>query len=209
MAHTAIENQTKISDNSILHYYVGPAPHTKQGILLYNPKSKQVVIRRSYQQLNKNDPILPTLELQVDNILSTNNPNPQSDLPDQPTYDPINFTFHPVISTDAALPVQQDLTNLPHAPSTSMNQIHNSKKFTNPSSGFQNLPPMAVLQNHTQSHSSSNNPVKMLNHQNKLPTPDSVFSPAVRPTDTPELPAFSTAFSKLWSRSFPSFGSPV
>jgi hypothetical protein len=37
MAHNAIENQTKLSPNSTLHYYVGPAPYTKQGILLYNP----------------------------------------------------------------------------------------------------------------------------------------------------------------------------
>ena len=50
MAHNqvmAIETQSKLSDNGSLHYYIGPAPHTKQGILLYNPHTKLVVIRRS------------------------------------------------------------------------------------------------------------------------------------------------------------------
>jgi hypothetical protein len=73
MAHNAIENQSKLSPNSTLHYYVGPAPHTKQGILLYNPTTKLVVIRRSFQQLNKKDPAIPILPLHSnDEIIDTN-----------------------------------------------------------------------------------------------------------------------------------------
>ena len=51
-AHISESNQTKLSDNSSKHYFVGLAPHTKQGILLYNPKTKLVIIRRSYQKLD-------------------------------------------------------------------------------------------------------------------------------------------------------------
>ena len=65
MSHNHVDNQTKLSPNGTLHYYVGPAPFTKQGILLYNPKTKLVSIRRSFQQLNRNDPTIPELPLQV------------------------------------------------------------------------------------------------------------------------------------------------
>ena len=34
MAHYPVENQSKLSDNSTLHNYVGPAPHTNQGIII-------------------------------------------------------------------------------------------------------------------------------------------------------------------------------
>jgi hypothetical protein len=71
MAHTSVENQSKLSPNSVLYYYVGSAPHTKQGILLYNPSTKQVIIRRSYQQLNTQDQELPTLQLQIHSPTST------------------------------------------------------------------------------------------------------------------------------------------
>jgi hypothetical protein len=63
MAHNAVATQQKLSDNSTLHYYVGPAPYTTQGILLYNPKIKLVVIRRSFQPLNDVDNIVPTIPL--------------------------------------------------------------------------------------------------------------------------------------------------
>ena len=48
MAHTAAIKQTKISDNSVLHYLVGPNPFQK-GILLFNPKTRQTIF--SFQQL--------------------------------------------------------------------------------------------------------------------------------------------------------------
>ena len=65
MAHISESNQTKLSDNSSLHYYVGPAPHTKQGILLYNPKTKLVIIRRSYQKLDTSDPVIPQISVDL------------------------------------------------------------------------------------------------------------------------------------------------
>ena len=40
MAHNLLDNQTKIRDNSPLHYYIGPTTYTKQGFFLYNRKTK-------------------------------------------------------------------------------------------------------------------------------------------------------------------------
>ena len=51
--------------NASLHYYVGPARHTKQGVLLYNPKTKLVIIRRSFQHLDLNDLTIPQLPLRL------------------------------------------------------------------------------------------------------------------------------------------------
>ena len=79
MSHNPVDNQTKLSPNGTLHYYVGPAPYTKQGILLYNPKTKLVSSRRSFQQLNRHDPTIPELPLQVledDSALSLKFPLP-------------------------------------------------------------------------------------------------------------------------------------
>jgi len=63
MAHTPVQLQTKLGDNSILHYYVGPAPYHKQGVLLYNPKTKSTIVRRSFHQLNHDDQPNPTLPI--------------------------------------------------------------------------------------------------------------------------------------------------
>ena len=63
MAHNPVDTQTKLSPNGTLHYYVGPAPSTKQGILLYNPKTKLRSIRPSFQQLNRTDPTIPVLPI--------------------------------------------------------------------------------------------------------------------------------------------------
>ena len=51
MAHISAINHSKQSENAVLHYYVGPSPYHKQGILLLNPKTRQTIVRRSYQQL--------------------------------------------------------------------------------------------------------------------------------------------------------------
>ena len=71
MSHNAVDNQTKLSPNGTLHYYVGPAPYTKQGILLYNPTKELQSICRSFQQLNRNEPTIPALPLQVADNEST------------------------------------------------------------------------------------------------------------------------------------------
>jgi len=63
MAHNPVETQSKLSDNATLHYYVGPASHNKQGILLYNPKTKLIVIRRSFQPLDHKDLTIPQYPL--------------------------------------------------------------------------------------------------------------------------------------------------
>jgi len=65
MAHNPVDTQSKLSDNATLHYYVGPAPHTKQGILLYNPKTKLVIIRRSFQPLDHEDLNIPCLPISM------------------------------------------------------------------------------------------------------------------------------------------------
>jgi len=59
-AHTPASIQTKLSHNAQLHYYVGSAPFHKAGIMLYNPKTKQTIIRHSFTQLDSSDPIIPS-----------------------------------------------------------------------------------------------------------------------------------------------------
>jgi len=66
-AHTPAALQTKLSsiNNAQLYYYVGSGPFHKAGIMLYNPKSKQTIIRRSFTQLESSDPIIPSLPVSV------------------------------------------------------------------------------------------------------------------------------------------------
>jgi hypothetical protein len=59
MAHIAAINQTKLSDNPALHYYVGPAPYH---ILLYNLKTNQTIVSHNFKQL---DDIPTQLPLQL------------------------------------------------------------------------------------------------------------------------------------------------
>jgi len=49
--------------------HIGTTFHTKKGIMLYNPKTKQVIIRRSYQTLHEKDQTIP--ENVIPSILST------------------------------------------------------------------------------------------------------------------------------------------
>ena len=96
MAHNPVENQSELSDNATLHYYVGPAPHTKQGILLYNPKTKLfiiIIIRRSFQPLgcsyhgyltipqlplSVHNNTTPDLSLVTDSLVPSSSPLPTS-----------------------------------------------------------------------------------------------------------------------------------
>ena len=90
MARNPVDTQSKLSDNAT-HYYVGSAPHTKQGILLYNPKTILVIIRRSFQPLDHKDLIIPQLpismnqnniqDLSLVNELLTLSPSTQLNLP--------------------------------------------------------------------------------------------------------------------------------
>jgi hypothetical protein len=77
MAHVPTSNQSKLSDNSVLHYYIGTAFRTKEGIMLYNPKTKQLIIRRSYQTLHDNDQHIPDLIHQSTHILPTTITTPE------------------------------------------------------------------------------------------------------------------------------------
>jgi len=65
MAHTVTINQSKLSDHAVLQYYVGPAPYHKQGILLWSPKTRQTIVRRTFQQLNKVDEDIPDISLEM------------------------------------------------------------------------------------------------------------------------------------------------
>ena len=56
MAYTPADLQTKLSNNARLHYYVGSAPFHKAGITLYNPKTKQTIICRSFTNCNHQIP---------------------------------------------------------------------------------------------------------------------------------------------------------
>ena len=79
MAHIPTSLQSKLSDNSIFHYNVGSAPFHKAGIMLFNPKTKQTIIRRSFHQLNPTDANIPTLPISI-----ANNDDPK-DSPLDPT----------------------------------------------------------------------------------------------------------------------------
>jgi len=70
MAHTPASLQTKLSHNAQLHYYVGSAPFHKAGIMLYNPKMKQTVIRRSFTQLESTDEKNPSLPVSISESIS-------------------------------------------------------------------------------------------------------------------------------------------
>ena len=67
MAHNPALTQTKLRDNSTLHYYVSPAPFRKEGALLYNPKTKKTIIRRTFKSLDATDQILTSLPLSTAN----------------------------------------------------------------------------------------------------------------------------------------------
>jgi len=97
MAHIPSSLQSKLSDNAVLHSYVGSAPFHKAGIMLFNPKTKQTIVRRSFHQLNPTDAIIPDIPLSVPNN------NDSADSNDQTTpiesvpsiLPPLNATQHP------------------------------------------------------------------------------------------------------------------
>jgi len=53
-----------------LHYYVGSAPFHKAGIMLYNLKTKQTIIRRSFHQLETSDATISSLPLSISTIIT-------------------------------------------------------------------------------------------------------------------------------------------
>ena len=67
MARIPSSLQSKLSDNAVLHYYVGSTPFHKAGIILFNPNTKQTIVRRRFHQLNPTDTIIPDLPLSVPN----------------------------------------------------------------------------------------------------------------------------------------------
>ena len=83
MAHNAVYVQTKMSDNATLYYYVCPAVcHTHYGVLLYNSKRKQTIVRRSFQKLEDNDRSLSILPLEMTyDKTSVNDLIPSTSLP--------------------------------------------------------------------------------------------------------------------------------
>jgi len=92
MAHIPASMQTKLSDNSTLHYYVGSAPFHKGGIMLFNPKTKQTILRRSFHQINPTDADIPTLPLSV-----PTNDDPQDPSLDPTPPDPVPSIVSPVV----------------------------------------------------------------------------------------------------------------
>ena len=100
-----------MSDNSTLNYYVGLAPYHKQGILLYNPKTRQTIVRRSFQQFNIKDKDISQLSLLISddlrtipNISSRDNQQIQSP-PDDIDYwaDPVDINQSTIDSPDINL----------------------------------------------------------------------------------------------------------
>jgi len=112
-----------------LHYYVGPAPHTEQGILLYNRKTKLVIIRRSYQKL---DPVIPHIPVVVSDPTMNSSPS----LIDNNIMPEPYFSEQIINKNHAALPVhiqEIDQNNSPNKnnnpnPSPSLKRLQQSPK---------------------------------------------------------------------------------
>ena len=55
MAHLPLKDQTALSGRCIRTYYIGIAPDHKGGILLYNPKTKRTIVRRTFKIMGPTD----------------------------------------------------------------------------------------------------------------------------------------------------------
>jgi hypothetical protein len=64
---------------------VGSTPFHKAGIMLFNPKTKQTIVRRSFHQLNPTDEIIPDLPLSVPGIVSTDSTDQSSPMESVPS----------------------------------------------------------------------------------------------------------------------------
>ena len=58
--------------------------------MLYNPKTKQTIIRRSFTQVESSDPVIPSLPVHIsdnpsDTIPTSNIPTVSAELPPEPT----------------------------------------------------------------------------------------------------------------------------
>ena len=96
MAHIPSFLQSKLSDNAVLHYYVGSAPFHKGGIMLFNPKTKQTIVRRRFHQLNPNDEVIPDLPLSVPGTDSADSTNQTSQMESVPSIlTPVTNTKNP------------------------------------------------------------------------------------------------------------------
>ena len=97
MAHIPSSLQSKLSDNALLHYYVGSAPFHKAGTILFNPKTKQTIVRRNFHQLNPTDAIILDLPLSVPhNGDSADSNDPTTPIESVPsTLPPVTATQHP------------------------------------------------------------------------------------------------------------------
>ena len=79
MAHTSPTLQYKISDNDLVHYNVDSAPFHKAGIMLFDPKTKQTIVRRCFRQIDPTDETildLPHSVLGTDSEESPDQSNP-------------------------------------------------------------------------------------------------------------------------------------
>jgi len=86
VAHTPSSLQSKLSDNAFLHCSVGSTPFHKAGIMLFNPNTKQTIVKRSFHQLNPTDEIIPYLPLSVSGIVSTDSTDQSSPMDSSPSF---------------------------------------------------------------------------------------------------------------------------
>jgi hypothetical protein len=60
MAHIPLQLQTALSGRSIETIYIGRAPLHRDAILVFNPKTKRVLVRHSFKFLSEDEPVSTT-----------------------------------------------------------------------------------------------------------------------------------------------------
>jgi len=156
-AHVPLSQQSMLKERSIITYYVGFNNDKYGGILLYNPLTKQTIIRRSYRVMGPNlqpDSLLyfeaayeedgkfyyneDTL-LKDNNPTTLNKPNDQSISLVQPTFNDItlpvtkqkkNVTLSDPLVLTSTMDVNEESTSFQSLPSESSTQHSNSERIT-------------------------------------------------------------------------------
>jgi hypothetical protein len=57
MAHIPLNEQTKLGPRAVKHYAVGTSLLHYQGIKLFNPETKRIIIRRTFKTIGSNNPL--------------------------------------------------------------------------------------------------------------------------------------------------------
>ena len=115
--------------------YVGLAPFHKQGVLHYNPKTYQTIVKRSFQQLNHKDNDIPQLSLLVSHDKQTMpNLSPSNTLENQNQTDNVDYLTDPDSNLSTTLTIhlpdtnhsQHPISQFATVPTPSASTLHNA-----------------------------------------------------------------------------------